>query len=175
MINALELHTAGGAGEGNEALGHGIRLNAQRPCGSNGGQCIHAVVAAQYPQIHVGIEGTLAHDIKAGMTTLEVDRIDVHIRGQTEGNEPAVNALQRIHGVFIHAIGDDDATIRRGQLRKLPEGVLDVLQILEEVQMIGINIQNHGNGGGEVQEGIAVLAGLHNDGVAMAHPVTCVQ
>ncbi len=175
VVNALELHAPGSAGEGNQATGHGFGLDAQGPGGGNGGKGVHAVVLAQNPQVYMGIEAALAHHVETGMPPIKVQGINVHIRGQAKGDEAAVNALERIHGVLVHAVGNDNAAILGGQLCKLTEGVLDVLQVLEEVQMVGVDIQNDSDGGGEVQEGVAVFAGLHDDGVAMAHPMARIQ
>ena len=62
-----------------------------------------------------------------------------------------------------------------GQFCKLMEGMLDLLQIFEIIQMILLDIQHHRQGGVEVQEGVTVFAALQHNGVAVAHPVSCVE
>ena len=118
VVNALELHAPGSAGEGNQAAGHGFWLNAQSPGRSNGSQRVHTVVLAQNPQVNVGVEAALAHHIEAGVAPIKMQGIHVHIRGQTEGNQAAVNALQCIHGVLVRAVGNDNAAILGGSARQ---------------------------------------------------------
>ena len=38
---------------------------------------------------------------------------------------------------------DDQSTVSREKLRKFPEGMADVIDVLEEIQMIGIHVQDH--------------------------------
>ena len=71
----------------------------------------------------------------------------------------------------VVGIGHDDAALSGHQIGKTAEGVLHIGQILEEVQMIGLNVQNDRDGGEEGQEGVAVFAALQDDGVSLAHPV----
>ena len=47
----------------------------------------------------------------------------------------------------LSAVGNHMTGRLRHQLGKGAEGMLDVLQILEEVQMIGLYVQNHRHGG----------------------------
>ena len=53
--------------------------------------------------------------------------------------------------------------------------MLDVPQILEEIQMVGLYIQNHRHSGIKAEEAVAVFAGFQNNGVAVAHPVARVE
>ena len=41
--------------------------------------------------------------------------------------------------------------------------------------MVFLDVQHHSQGGEEIQEGVAVLAALHDNGVALAHAVACLQ
>ena len=53
--------------------------------------------------------------------------------------------------------------------------MLDVPQILEEIQMVGLYIQNHCHGGVKAEKAVAVFTGFQNNGVAVAHPVAGVE
>ena len=81
---------------------------------------------------------------------------------------------QRLHGVFVVAVGNDIARARH-KTRKLPEGAFHRLQILEVVQMIRFNVVDDRNGGIEIQKGIAVFAAFHDDGIAVADAVPGLQ
>ena len=57
-------------------------------------------------------------------------------------------------GTIIHmAVGGNE-------LREAAEGVLNVVQVLEEVQMVGLDVENDRDGGEEAQERVAVFAAL---------------
>ena len=71
--------------------------------------------------------------------------IDVRFCIQTEGNDLARNAAQSVHGVGIVIICDHGASFRRNTLGKAAEGMLDILKILEEIQMIRLDVQNDGD------------------------------
>ena len=53
--------------------------------------------------------------------------------------------------------------------------MLDVPQILEEIQMVGLYVQNHRHSGIKAEKAVAVFAGFQNNGVAVAHPVAGVE
>ncbi len=89
---------------------------------------------------------------------------------QAEGGDGSGLARQGVHGVLIVPVGNDAPALRH-QIGKGPEGALHILQVLEKVQMIGLNVQDDGNGGEKREEGVAILAGFQDDGVPGAHPV----
>ena len=89
---------------------------------------------------------------------------------QAEGDDGVFDPRHGGHGALVVRV-DDDGPRRRHQLRELPEGPLDVLKVLEEVQVVRLHVQDHRHGGEEAEEAVAVLAGLQDDGVPLAHPV----
>ena len=58
------------------------------------------------------------------------------------------------------------------ELREAAEGVLNVVQVLEEVQMVGLDVENDRDGGEEAQKRVAVFAALGNDRIALADAIT---
>ena len=102
----------------------------------------------------------------------EVFRVEIPVV-QAEGQNVLL-ALQGRHGVLVLAVGQHGAALGH-QVGKGPEGVFHVVQVFEEVQMVGFNVQDDGDGGIEGQEGVAILAGLQNNGLALAHPVAGAQ
>ena len=93
---------------------------------------------------------------------------------EAEGEHGVMDALDRVHGTFVVGI-DHHITLLRHQLGKLVERVLHVVQVLEKVQVVSLHVEDHGHSGEEAEEGVAVFTGLHDDGVAMAHPVAGVE
>ena len=87
---------------------------------------------------------------------------------QAEGEDGVLQPGYRLHGAGVVRV-DDDGPRRGHQLREPAEGVLDVGQILEEVQVVLLHVQNHRHGGEEAEEAVAVLTGLQDDGVPLAH------
>ena len=55
------------------------------------------------------------------------------------------------------------------------EGLLNVRQILEIIQMVRLHIQHHRQSGEEIQEGVAVFAAFQYDGIPVAHPMACME
>ncbi len=46
--------------------------------------------------------------------------------------------------LILRCVGvDDQSAERREKLCKFPEGMADVIDVLEEIQMIGIHVQDH--------------------------------
>ena len=50
-----------------------------------------------------------------------------------------------------------------GEQGEAPEGELQLAQGAVVVQMVVVDVQNDGDGGGQLQEGLRELAGLHHD------------
>ena len=92
---------------------------------------------------------------------------------QAEG-EHALLPLQGFHGILVLSIGQD-GTPWGHQVSKRPEGMLHILQVLEKVQVVRFNVQDHRYGRIKGQEGVAVLAGLQDNGFALPHPVAGAQ
>ena len=70
---------------------------------------------------------------------------------------------------------DDKSAVFRSTKCKFSEGFLQIFEILEVIQMILFNIQYYCDSRMKIQEGIIVLAGLHNNGVAFAYPVAGIR
>ena len=96
----------------------------------------------------------------------------VIIRRKAKGQ--ILQAVERLAGIFVVPVGNDVAVFGH-QLREFPERCLNIGQALEKVQMVGLNIVDHGDGGEEVEEAVAVFTAFHDDGVAVAHAMPGVQ
>ena len=134
---------------------------------------------------------SVAHIVDAGDTELDAPQIlapDDQVKGreptlpgqpltvdvtllQAKGEHGPLQPPQGVHGVGVVPVRHH-AALLRDQLRKAAEGVLHILQVLEEVQVVGVHIEDHRHGGEEGQEGVAVLTGLQNDGIPLPHPVS---
>ena len=111
------------------------------------------------------------HHVEGGQAPVpgEVGGADIALL-QAEGEDGPLLPLQGVHGVGVVGIGHNDAALRH-PVGEGAEGVLHVVQILEEVQVIGLDVEDHRHGGEEGEEGVAVLTGLQDDGLPLAHPV----
>ena len=128
-------------------------------------------------QLHMRVALALRHHVKAGEAVKKRHVIGVHVGVSVLHTEPvyfAAQIRQRLPRAAVIAVGDHKAVLGR-QAGKLAEGVLDLPQIAEKVQVIRRHVQNHRHGGEEIQEGIAVFAAFQNNGVAFAHPVALAQ
>jgi len=178
VIGTLVLEASSRTGKRGKALLHGLAVHPQQIRGGRGGQRIGHVVAPGDVQRHVGIALPEDHYVEL---TAPVEH--GHVIGIAAGAviPDAVREQRTVQprhggtGACIVQIGHHAAGALRHQLRKPVEGLLDVRQILEEVQMVGVYVEDHRHGGEEVQEGVAVFAALQNDGVALSHPIAAVQ
>ena len=68
-----------------------------------------------------------------------------------EGDHLLVQIRQRLLGVGVVPVGDDPLF---GQLGKAAKGRFEVLHRLEEVQMVGVDVQHNTGVGGEVEKGV---------------------
>ena len=120
-------------------------------------------------ELHAAIELPPGDDV-AGIEPLfhrDIFRVDVTPFAQAKGHHPAGETLHRTAGVFIVAVDDDGPVFRREE-GKAAEGGDDIVGVLEKVQMIPVDVQNHRHRGPEGQEGIAVFAGLGHEEIAVA-------
>ena len=116
---------------------------------------------AAYLQSHMGVALTLDHHVKGWQTVGENQILGIAIRaliGAAEGDNGTLVTLHSFADAFVIQIGNDETVVGH-QFRKAAEGVLNIPQILEEVQMILGNIQQDGHGGEEAKEAVAVFAG----------------
>ncbi|CAN3977049.1 Competence protein ComM, partial [Dysosmobacter welbionis] len=176
MIGTLVLESAAGAGEGGQARLHRMARQAQCPGRRGCRQGVENIVVAVDVELYAGVFLAADHHVEY--------RPAVHLRQigggavggmvQAEGEDGMLQPGHRLHGAGVVRV-DDDGPRRGHQLRKPAEGVLDVGQILEEVQVVLLHVQNHCHGGEEAEEAVAVLTGLQDDGVPLAHPVAGVE
>ena len=174
---ALVLEAPLRAPEGGKALRHRPVVDAQHIGRRRGSQRIGNVVSAGNVQLHMRVALALRHHVKAGEAVEKRHVVGVHVSVPVLHAEPvyfAAQIRQRFPRAAVIAVGDHKAVLGR-QAGKLAEGVLDLPQIAEKVQVIRRHVQNHRHGGEEIQEGIAVFAAFQNNGVAFAHPVALAQ
>ena len=124
----------------------------------------------------MGEQLSLVHHVEFRVGSQSSDIPCPHVRAvrKPEGQILPAQGRQSVRHRRVLPVGDD-GPLRGDVGGKLPKGVLDILQVLEKVQMVRLDIQNQGDRGIEVQEGIAVFAGLHDDGVPLPHPVAGLQ
>ena len=139
------LETTVCTGKASETFDDHIIRKVQKASYGNGGQCIGYVVDTRYTQI-------IATDLFAPEENGE-GRMSVFIPGnvccgvigivlQTIGK----NIAWKLPGdrLILRCVGvDDQSTVSREKLCKFPEGMADVVNVLEEIQMIGIHVQDH--------------------------------
>ena len=165
--DAFMLHTAAGATEGRQTCGNSLTGDTQEPGSGGNAQSIQGIVAAQDSHIQMAIDITVTDDIEMLPVRAHIGSVDAVVLTQTEGD--IVDAIHGFDGMDIVTVGDDTGS---GHGSELIEGLLDIGQVLEIVQVIGFHIQDHRYGGEEIQEGIAVLTALQDDGITATHPMT---
>ena len=76
---------------------------------------------------------------------------------------------------FVNGTVDDQTAICGQEFCKLMERISDIVNILEKVQMIRLDVQDHGDRRIEGKERVIILARLHDDRAALADTVTGMQ
>ena len=170
------LPAAARAVEACQPVFHRVGAHAQADGGSRGGQGIFHIMHPGHMQGHVRKKTALIHDIKLGVCPYIADIFRVHIRrrAEAEGDKLPVHAPDGVHGVPVVMICYH-ISILRDAGGKGSERMLHILKIPEEVQMIRLHIEDNGHRGVQGQERVVILAGLHDDGVPVAHPVPGVE
>ena len=127
-------------------------------------------------QRHMGIGLAVYRHVKDLLAVLlpEIFRGAVGRVIESKGEHGTAQILQRRHGPGVVRVGHHPPAVRH-QLRKPAERVLNILQILEKIQMVGLHVQNHRHRGIKRQEGIAVFTRFQDDGIALSHPIAGVE
>ena len=167
-VAALILEPAARAMEAGE---RGLRIlagNAEFPRHRAGGQRVQRVVAADDAEADLRIRLAAADDVKLAEILREV--LAVHGVRRVEAERQIRQTLQRVAGVLVIAVGDDQPVLRHERGERA-ERMLHIGKILEKVQMVGVDIEDDRDRREEVQEGVAVFAALEDDGIALADAV----
>ena len=172
MEAALVLQAAARPPKGVQPLLHRPGGDPQGDGRGGGGQGVFHIVNPRHPQGYMGKGLPPVHHVEGGQAPFpdQTCRVDVP-RLQAKGGDGAALPLQGAHGVGVVPVGNDAPALGH-QVGKAPEGVLHILQILEKVQVVRLDVQDDRHRGEEGQKGVAVLAGLQDDGLPPAHPVS---
>ena len=141
---SLVLETAVCACKASEAFDNHIIRKIQKASYGNGGQCVGDIVDARYTKV-----------IAADFFALEKNRegrMSVFIPGDICSciicvmlKTVSKNMTWKITGnsfIFRCVSIDDQGAVSRKKFCKLPEGMADIVNILEEIQMVRIHVQD---------------------------------
>ncbi len=65
---------------------------------------------------------------------------------------------------------DGGEAVEGDVLDEVAEGLLDRVEVAVVVEVLGVDVGDHGDGGAQAQEGAVALVGLDHDPVALARP-----
>ncbi len=71
----------------------------------------------------------------------------------------------QVMGNFIRILNlpiDNQTAVLRQKLRKFPEGIPDIVQVPEKVQVIGLNIQDNADSGEKIEKTVGVFTGFRD-------------
>ena len=107
---------------------------------------------------------------------VEFDGLRVVVAGfvEAEGDDPAGQVLRNGFDEGIGIEGYDQAVFGHF-IREFAEGIRDVVDVLEIIQMVGVNVQDDLRPGPQRQEAVHVLAGFRNEVLALAHLYVAVE
>ena len=100
----------------------------------------------------------------------EFDTLCANVAALPEGDHTAGKIRQRLAAVFVIGIADDASAFRSAQ-GKAAEGVADLFDPAEVIQVVFLDIQDHSRLRKEGEKGIAVFAGLGNQHGRIAQTV----
>ena len=83
--------------------------------------------------------------VRIGTAVTDIPCVNIRIIVHPEGDHLPADTLQRIHGVCIIGICNNDSAVFRHLGSENPEAALDLFQILEKVKMIRFNIEHNRN------------------------------
>ena len=174
-----------GLGEAPLDPGEGAQRAADRVVGQahflrhgDGGERVLHVVLAEHGQAHIDDDArfiggaVLDHDIEIGAAAVEpeVDRMDVGVGAQPVGDDAAIGDArdQGLHLGMVEA--QDGEAVERNVLDEAHEGVAQRVEGAVMIEMLGIDVGHHRDGGGQAQERAVRFVGLHHHPVAFAQP-----
>ena len=138
---------------------------------SGRGQCVQQIMLTGNAKFHPAIEISVMHNITAeeAVLQLRVDGADIAAFGETEGQNLAVQAFHGTTAVVVVTVDDHNAVFG-GQLSKAAERCDNIVGVLEEIQMVTINVENHRYRGTEGEERVLVFTGFGNKQITFANP-----
>ena len=164
---ALDLKPAAGALEfGRGALGVGGG-KPQRPHTAAHCKRVINVVVARHAKLQVGEMVFKLVDIKlikTGAIFPDVDRAESGFLLNAEGEHRPVDRIDDVEGVAVIHIEDNGA----GKQRKLLERKLKPPHRAIVIKVVVVDVQDHADKRGQLQEGLTEFAGLDNGRAAMA-------
>ena len=138
----FEFKPAACALKSGETIFHGRRSDAEGDRRRCRRQRVADVVLARNVDGHAGEHLAAIENVKLRLCTAAHNAVGIHVRFMTEAerDKRTPQRAQRIHRILIIIVGYDRAGLRHA-CGKLPEGVLDVVNVLEKVKMIRLDVQ----------------------------------
>ena len=176
VVLSLELKPTVRAGESGEAVADSRRAASETDCRRGSRERVFDIVNAGNAEAYMREHLFTVYNVKLRFRAVPHNIGGVNIRAlvQSECEDIAAERRKSVHGVFILGVRND-VSVFRYERGKFAERRLHILKVLEEVEMVGFNVQDDRHGGRECMEGIVILARLHHDCVARADAVTGVQ
>ena len=139
VIRPLELQPPARTVERSERRLHIRAGNAKLPCHRARGQRVHRVVPPEHAEVRMAIKRSAAIDVKLAEIRREVFAADVVRLREAEAH--VVHAAQRVSGIGVVTVRHDQSA-RRDKRGKRAERMFHVGQILEKVEMVGVDVEN---------------------------------
>ena len=165
---AQDLKAAVHTGEFVQVLGD-LRGCCAQIMGTGGsGERVVDIVAAGHLQVDFAQLFALVHEVKFFISAHDVAQVGgIVVIGlaEAEGDRRQIYVLQRLQHILIVAVDDEGVG---GQVTELVEGLFDIIQRFEVVEVVGVDIEDDRDVGRELQECVHIFARLTHDDVAVA-------
>ncbi len=125
------------------------------------------IMPAGYLKRDVAELFALVHQVEFLVRALDISQVfGVVIVGfaEAERNHRQGDVLDRVEDILVVAVVDNHA---RRQVAEFVEGFFDIVKGLEVVEVVCVDIENHGDIGGQLEEGVDILARLADDNIAL--------
>ena len=156
---ALVLKTTVCTCKASEAFDNYIIRKFQKASYGNGSQCVGNIVDARYTKVIAADFFALEENGEGRMSVFipgDICGCIICLMLQTIGENMTWKATG--NSLVFRCISiDDQSSVRRKKLSKFPEGMTDIVNILEEVQMVGIHVQDHADLREEAQEAVGIF------------------
>ena len=135
------------------------------------GERVRHVVGAGHGQRHrperPAVEGRGV--ARAGREELEVARGDARLVREAVGHHPPLDPRQDVlHRRVVEA--QHGAAVEGDLVHEAEEGLLDVGEVAVGVEVLAVDVGDHGQGRGELEERAVRLVGLRHQELALAQP-----